>query len=142
MMEEALSHQLIVCRTCPRPDAVKEGLLVELRARTEDLPEGFEMRVVECLGGCPWPHAVAFNAPDKWRVRLTGLAPLRAADVMRAAHAYRASHDGYLVDADLPSDLRGHITARSPVRPRRADASLTGLEVTPPKQANRGSENP
>lgn len=135
-------HQLSICRTCPRKEATKGGLLTALRTCAGGLPEGFELRLVECLGACPWPYAVAFNAPEKWRVRLTGLAPRHAADVVRAAHAYRACPDGYLVDADLPSDLRGHITARSPMHPRQSDANPVVPPTTPSKRAIQGSEKP
>lgn len=97
---------------------MKSGLPEGLRAAVAGWGEGFAFRlsVVECLAGCPTPCAVAFDAPEKWRVRLTRLSPAHTADIIAAASAYFASDDGFLNDADLPEALRGHISARSPKR--------------------------
>jgi len=118
-------HTLSVCRTCPRHLGIKSGLPDCLRAMAEDggAPEGWRLLTVECLGGCPNPSAVAFDAPDKWRIRLTGLTVANAADVLIAARAYAATADGQITDAMLPPSLRGHISARSPKR--------LGQEATP-----------
>lgn len=97
---------------------MKSGLPEALRAAVEDQREEFAFRlsVVECLAGCPTPCAVAFDAPEKWRVRLTRLSLGHTADIIAAASAYFASEDGFLNDADLPEALRGHVSARSPKR--------------------------
>lgn len=116
-------HTLAVCRTCPRAQAAKNDMIGRLR----DLPIPSGMRVlsVECLGGCPWPSAVALNAPDKWRLRLTRLRVTQAGDLLHAARVYLDSADGNLADDHLPPSLRGHISARSPCHPKRSDAALS-----------------
>lgn len=112
-------HRLCVCRTCPRNHPEKSALPERVRAllAASALADHFSIAAVECLGGCPSPSAVALDAPAKWRVRLTRLAPTHGEDVIAAAAAYLASPDGYLTDAQLPASLRGHISARSPKHP-------------------------
>ncbi len=115
-------HTLSVCRTCPRHLSEKGGLPERVRATAHGsaMPDGFEILFVECLGGCQQPSAAAFDAPDKWRIRLTRLVADDAADLLTAAAAYASSPDGNLADHTLPPRLRGHISARSPKYPRRA----------------------
>jgi predicted metal-binding protein len=112
-------HTLSVCRNCPRDRPAKGGLPERLRGLAEDagLLQGWRFLTVECLGGCPKPSAVVFDAPEKWRIRLTGLTVADAADLFDAARAYAGSADGQLTDAMLPPALQGHISARSPKRP-------------------------
>ena len=125
-------HTLAVCRTCPREQSRKGGLLDRLReiASAAPLPDGLRLVAAECLGGCPLPCAAAFNAPDKWRVRFTRLSAANLADLVAAAHAYVASPDGYLTDPLLPPGLRGHISARSPTHPVHPGAMPAGNNPT------------
>lgn len=122
-------HTLSVCRTCPRDLPTKGGLPERLRAMAEEpgAPESLRLLTVECLGGCPKPSAVAFDAPDKWRIRLTGLTIANAADVLTAVRAYAATADGQITDAMLPPSLRGHISARSPKRPGQEATSRASI---------------
>jgi predicted metal-binding protein len=120
-------HTLSVCRTCPRHLPEKGGLPERVAALVGAGLDGFQLLTVECLGGCRQPSAAVFDAPDKWRIRLTSLVADNAADLLIAARAYAASPDGDLPDAALPESLRGHISARSPKHPNRAVA--LGLTV-------------
>jgi predicted metal-binding protein len=128
-------HSLSVCRTCPRHRSEKGGLPERVRALAEAgaLPAGFDILTVECLGGCQQPSAAAFDAPDKWRIRLTQLAAEDAGDLMLAAHAYAGLPDGALTDEILPPRLRGRISARSPKRPGRSTAGGANDHSTLPR---------
>ena len=123
-------HTLSVCRTCPRHLSEKGGLPERVRALAQAgaMPDGFQVLAVECLGGCQQPSTAAFDAPDKWRIRLTRLVADDAADLVEAARIYAASPDGDLADLGLPPRLRGHISARSPKHPGRATICSTNDE--------------
>jgi predicted metal-binding protein len=107
---------LSVCRTCPRESAQKGGVVDAVRALVASGAQACDASIlsVECLGGCPKPCTVAFDAPGKWRVRLSGLTARNAADILAAARTYAALPDGRLNDDVLPPALRGHISALSP----------------------------
>ena len=107
-------HIVSVCRTCPRQEARKGGLAERLRALKFPSANRFQMLSVECLGGCLKPCNVAFDAPAKWRVRLSGLTAADAEDLIVAARVYAETADGRLTDAVLPPALRGRISALSP----------------------------
>ncbi|HWA44252.1 MAG TPA: DUF1636 domain-containing protein [Hypericibacter adhaerens] len=109
-------HSLSVCRTCPRGGAPETGLRERLRALIAGSPiaTGLQLLMVECVGSCPRPCAVAFDAPGKWRLRFGGLTPRHAEDVVEALRLYKESESGNLSDAALPYGLRGHVSARSP----------------------------
>lgn len=95
---------------------------------------------LECLGGCPRPLCVAFDADEKWRIRFGGLTVDDAPDVITAFYAYITSFDGLVGKSTknpLPERLQFRISARSPkpgmkvehatspIMPRAADRKLT-----------------
>lgn len=123
-------HTLSVCRTCPRHLPEKGGLPERVREaiQTGQGLDGFQLLTVECLGGCRQPSAAVFDAPDKWRIRMTCLVANDAHDLLAAARAYADSPDGDLQDAALPETLRGKISARSPKYPNRAAAFGTAAD--------------
>jgi len=120
-------HTLSVCRTCPRGRAPEKELRDHLRGLLADAgaTQDWQLLLVECVGGCPKPCAVAFDAPGKWRIRLGGLTLEDADDIISVLHLYERSADGYLADEVLPPGLRGHISARSPTfaNPKRLPPS-------------------
>jgi predicted metal-binding protein len=87
----------------------------------------WQLLLVECVGGCPKPCAVAFDAPGKWRIRFSTLTADDAEDLVSALHLYEGSADGYLTDEALPPGLRGHISARSPTFANPKTLPSTGL---------------
>jgi predicted metal-binding protein len=131
-MGELGMHTLSVCRTCPRHLSEKGGLPEQVREAVQAGQglDGFQILTVECLGGCRQPSAAVFDAPEKWRIRMTCLVANDANDLLTAARIYVASPDGDLQDDALPENLRGKISARSPKYPTRAAA----LGVAPNEQ--------
>jgi predicted metal-binding protein len=125
---------LSVCRTCPRESAEKGGVVDALRALAAGGSGACDASIlsVECLGGCPRPCTVAFDAPGKWRVRLSGLTARDAADILAAARTYASLPDGRLSDDVLPPALRGRISALSPKGFARPESSTP---TRPPRSA-------
>lgn len=108
-------HILTICRTCPRDGARDYALPAKLRSLFATEP-GWKTMQVECLGSCREPAAVAFDAPDKWRLRFSGLAEADAPDLLAAARVYAGAPDGNPSDESLPEKLRRRLSARSPKR--------------------------
>jgi predicted metal-binding protein len=135
-------HTLSVCRTCPRGGIPETGLRERLRALLADTAaSALQLLLVECVGSCPRPCAVAFDAPGKWRIRLSGLTPAHADDIVTALRSYAGSADGSLPNESLPAGLRGHISARSPtfaypktLPPTGAPSPFSGGIVPPPSR--------
>jgi len=105
---------LYVCRTCPREGwrsttAVGEGerLAQALRAALASSPlaGGFDLFVVQCLGGCPKPCNVALVGAGKPYLRFNRLACGDFAAVLDLAARFRASADG--APAEDPSHSVG-----------------------------------
>lgn len=92
-----------------------------------DTGQEWQLLLVECVGGCPKPCAVAFDAPGKWRIRFSTLTADHAEDVVAALQLYESSADGYLAEEALPPGLRGHISARSPTFAHPKTLPSTGL---------------
>lgn len=104
---------LLICRTCPRYDAVVSGRFGrELDAAIGDNPgaAGLRIRHVQCLGGCPEDGVVAVDGMGKARVRFTGLTADDADAVVDAAHAHHASPTGAPDDWDVPAQLSDRIS--------------------------------
>lgn len=121
-------HTLSVCRTCPRGGTPETGLRQALRDRwAEAASPALQLLVVECVGACPMPHSVAFDAPGKWRLRLSGLTPDHADDLFVALRLYEESGDGNLALDALPPGLCGHVSARSPTFAYPSSLPPTGM---------------
>jgi predicted metal-binding protein len=81
---------------------------------------GMTVMMVHCLGSCRTPCAVAFDAPTKPRVRLSGLQDVNASDLINAALGYRQAASDDVSVSTFPTRLQRHVTAISPKRQRSA----------------------
>ena len=108
---------LLICRTCPRYDPRASGdfsrrLAVAL-AQVSDNEPGVSVAVrgVQCLGGCPDDGVVAVDAPQKARVRFSGLDDVDAKAVFAAAVAHDASSTGAPDDWQVPGELADRLSS-------------------------------
>src|SRR5690606_39456758 len=103
----------------PRSGQFGDALRSALRPRLE--PEGIAVMMVECLGSCRRPGAVAFDAPDKARIRVSDLNSQDATALVRAALEYsRGKYDAG--PAAFPPGLRQKVSAVAPKHGSRRSA--------------------
>lgn len=109
---------LHVCTTCrgqsvepvdPRPGACLHAAL-----SSSALPEGVELRAVECLSACSQGCSVALSAPGKWTYVYGRLTPEDGADILTGAAAYAATDDGLVPWRERPVIFRKQSIARIP----------------------------
>jgi predicted metal-binding protein len=112
------SNTVAICRTCPRdqPRSGEPGLALYNEMKETLTSQGMTVMMVHCLGSCRKPCAVAFDAPEKPRVRLSGLNEADAANLIDAALEYQQAVSDDVRITMFPAELRGHVTAISPKR--------------------------
>jgi predicted metal-binding protein len=107
---------IAICRTCPRDTPQSGTFGLELRAaiRSKLADNGISIMMVQCLGSCRRPCAVAFDAPYKARVRFSDLAVQDSGLLIQAAlqyaqfNAVSPSHEAF------PKVLQSRISAIAP----------------------------
>ncbi|MFN3273870.1 MAG: DUF1636 family protein [Paracoccus sp. (in: a-proteobacteria)] len=110
---------LHVCTTCrgpdpaADPDAPRPGAALMDALRT-DVPEGVEIRAVECLSACSQGCAVALTGTGKWSYVYGRLTPGDAADILTGASAYATASDGIVPWRERPAIFRKQSLARIP----------------------------
>ena len=114
-----------ICRSCPRDrrDSGSFGPAVADRLRGELNKRGVAVLMVTCLGSCKTPGAVALDAPDKDRLRVSDLCTADVEPLLNLVDAYLASPTGLLDPQHFPSSLRSRISAISP-KARRISPAL------------------
>lgn len=110
---------LHVCTTCkglspPDPEAVRPGTLLHEVLAGADLPDGVELRAVECLSACSQGCSVALTAPGKWSYVYGRLNPEDAAEILTGVHAYANAPDGVVPWRERPAIFRKQSLARIP----------------------------
>jgi predicted metal-binding protein len=109
-------HSLSICRTCPRDQSESglpgDELLARLRPFAER--EGIQLLRVACLGACRQPCSVALDAPEKPRLRFSGLRAQDSAAIEELMRRYRLSAEGLPDATTIPASLRAALTAVSP----------------------------
>ncbi|WP_370551994.1 DUF1636 family protein [Haliea sp. E1-2-M8] len=109
-------HTIAICRTCPRdtPQSGTFGLELRAELRTRLADDGPSIMMVQCLGSCRKPCGVAFDAPNKARIRLSDIAVQDAGLLTQAARNY--VHFGTALSSlnVFPMALRSRISAIAP----------------------------
>lgn len=114
---------LKVCTTCNRYAPVS-GMIGEVLAdaleaasREMALAGRIVFRRVPCLSGCLHPGNIALGASAKTKIRLNGLRPEDAADLVKLAELYAASPSGEIPANDWPESLKGRLATKIEPRP-------------------------
>ncbi len=109
---------LHVCTTCrgiaADPLAPRPGAQLHAALAAGTLPEGVELRPVECLSACSQGCSVALSAPGKWSYVYGRLGPQDAPDILAGAASYAAAEDGLVPWRDRPAIFRKQSLARIP----------------------------
>ncbi|MBU3029123.1 DUF1636 family protein [Paracoccus marinaquae] len=109
---------LHVCTTCrgPVPDPVepRPGAMLHAALAGAALPEGVELRPVECLSACSQGCSIALSAPGKWSYVYGRLSAADAADILTGTAAYAAAADGLVPWRERPTIFRRQSLARIP----------------------------
>lgn len=96
------------------PDAPRAGSLLHRALAEADLPEGVELRAVECLSACNQGCSVALSAPGKWSYVYGRLGPADAPEILAGAGAYALAADGLVPWRARPVIFRKQSLARIP----------------------------
>lgn len=115
-MMRAILH---VCTTCKGvapgdPEAPRLGALLHEALIAADLPQGVELRAVECLSACSQGCSVALTAPGKWSYVYGRLTPEDAPDILAGAGAYANAPEGIVPWRERPTIFRKQSLARIP----------------------------
>lgn len=107
---------LAICRTCPRDTAQSGAFGVELKARIRDSLDNKKISIlmVQCLGSCRSPCAVALDGPGKARIRFSSLTVEDAGALVQAALRYEQSDAANPSPQTLPVALQARISAIAP----------------------------
>lgn len=109
-------NTLSICRTCPRdgPDTGKFGQAMREALGAELAAESIEVMMVHCLGGCRKPGNLAFDSPDKVRIRLSDISLQDAEWIIVTARQYIHADGPSASIAVVPSALQCKVTALAP----------------------------
>ena len=107
---------IAICRTCPRDTPQSGAFGLELRAavRSKLAGNGINVMMVQCLGSCRRPCAVAFDAPEKARIRFSDLVLQDAGVLIQAALQYAQFTDVLRDHHAFPKTLQSRISAIAP----------------------------
>lgn len=110
-MSEPADHFLLICSTCDN------GISVAYLHKTlsDTLPEGFAIRVVDCMAGCSRPRTVGFQGTGKAQYLFGDIATRSdVAALAQFALQYRNTPDGWTNATDRPRALLHKTLARLP----------------------------
>lgn len=107
---------IAICRTCPRdtPQSGTFGLQLRAAVSSKLAGSGINIMMVQCLGSCLTPCAVAFDAPDKARIRFSDLAVQDADVLSQAAFQYAQFNAAVPSRNAFPMALQSRISAIAP----------------------------
>lgn len=111
----AILHVCTTCRGIPaEPAEPRPGARLHHALSSADLPEGVEIRAVECLSACSQGCSVALSAPGKWSYVYGRLGADDAPQILAGAAAYAAADDGLVPWRERPEIFRRQSLARIP----------------------------
>lgn len=110
-MQNSPDHVILICATCKGAQSATD-IHSALQNR---LPEGFEIRTVDCMAGCDLPTTVAFLGKEKAHYLFGGIeTDPEVAALAEFAWQYRQSDDGWTKASERPRPLLTKTLARLP----------------------------
>ncbi len=111
--------ELLICIKCRRGLAVEDGeerpgekLHAALQSR---VPNGVELKAVECLSNCSRGCSIVLRGPERWSFVYGDLHEDTGAEiVIEGATKYRDAPDGLVPWRERPEHFRKHCIARIP----------------------------
>ncbi|CRL09720.1 MAG: DUF1636 family protein [Phaeobacter italicus] len=131
---------LTICTTCRRgevtdPEAPRPGARMFAALQEAELPEGINVRGVECLSACTRGCSMVLSGGDaRWSYIYGDLDPdTHVEEIIAGASAYAATTDGLVPWRERPVVFRKQSIARIPPAPVPASASTDAdAAPTPP----------
>lgn len=114
-----MATTIYVCQTCrivgqdPEGD-VRPGALLHHALLAEPLPDGVEIRAVDCLSACSQGCSVALSGRGKWTYVYGRMTQADAREILDGAARYDASNDGIVPWRERPEIFRKQSLARIP----------------------------
>ena len=112
--------ELLVCSTCrkgelPDPDAKRPGAILHGRLEDTELPDGVQVRAVECLSNCSQGCTIALRSPGRWTYVYGNIDPeTQVETVVDGVARYAATPDGLVPWRERPQHFRRNCIARIP----------------------------
>ena len=112
--------EMLVCLTCKRgipadPDAPRPGAVLMGLIEAGEVPEGVQVRGVECLSNCNRGCTVALRGAGRWCYVYGDIDPdLHYAALLDGAAKYRIAPEGLIPWRERPEILRKGVIARIP----------------------------
>ena len=104
-------HFVLICST-------RKGTVPVLAIQdrlADNLPEGFSIRIVDCMAGCAHPRTVGFQAVGKAQYLFGDIETDRdIAALVQFAQQYHDSEDGWTSATDRPAALYHKTLSRMP----------------------------
>lgn len=115
-MAQATLHVCTTCRRAEAPvDGTRPGAALHALLQAADLPDGVELRGVECLSACTSGCSVALSAPGKWTYVYGRIDPAEhLSALLDGAARYAATPDGLVPWRERPEIFRKQCLARIP----------------------------
>ena len=112
--------ELLVCSTCRRgepadAEAPRPGAQLHAGLTGSALPDGIEVRSVECLSNCSQGCTIALRSPGRWTYVYGNIDPeTQVETVVDGVTRYAATADGLVPWRERPQHFRKNCIARIP----------------------------
>lgn len=120
MGEKPVETELLVCMTCKRPDGAPEddrrpGRRLYDALADKALPDGVQLRAVECLQNCDHGCTVALRGGNRWTYVFGNVDEMSQSDMLiEGAALYHASDTGLIPWRQRPEHFKRNCVARIP----------------------------
>jgi len=121
--------ELLICSTCrngemPDPDVKRPGAILLDHLEAADLPDGIEVRSVECLSNCSQGCTIALRSTGRWTYIYGNIDPeTQIETVIEGATRYAETVDGRVPWRERPQHFKKNCIARLPPIPPLSEAA-------------------